>query len=164
MVRVLGPDGAARPGWGRTALSVVSNPLIAACLIGIALNAAGLDLPPVLSTLLNILGAAALPIGLLAVGAGLDIGAARRAGRLVALTTGLKLALLPLATYAAALAFGVGGLAAAVCIMYATLPGSSTSYVMARQMGGDATLLAGIITVTTLASMVVMPVALLIVT
>jgi hypothetical protein len=161
MVRLLGGGGKGRPGWGRTAVSVVSNPLIAACLIGLAINAAGVDLPPVLSPLLDILGAAALPIGLMAVGAGLDIGAARRSVRLVGLTAGFKLVLLPLATYAAALAFGVGGLAASVCLMYATLPGSSTSYVMARQMGGDATLLAGIITVTTVAAMAAMPLAIL---
>ena len=164
MVRLLGAgDGGNRPGWGRTGLSVVSNPLIAACLIGLAINAAGFDLPPVLSPLLDVLGSAALPIGLMAVGAGLDISAARRSGRMVALTAAMKLVLLPLATFAAALAFGVGGLPMAVCIMYATLPGSSTSYVMARQMGGDATLLAGIITVTTVAAMAAMPLALLIV-
>jgi malonate transporter len=165
MVRLLGAGGNGdRPSWGRTGLSVVSNPLIAACLVGLALNGSGIELPPVILPLLNILGAAALPIGLLAVGAGLDSGAARQAGRLVALTTGLKLILLPLATYAAATAFGVNGLAMAICIMYATLPGSSTSYVMARQMGGDATLLAGIITVTTLVAMAVMPLALMVVT
>ena len=165
MVRLLGASGNGdRPSWGHTGLSVVSNPLIAACLVGLALNGSGIELPPVILPLLNILGAAALPIGLLAVGAGLDSGAARQAGRLVALTTGLKLILLPLATYAAATAFGVNGLAMAICIMYATLPGSSTSYVMARQMGGDATLLAGIITVTTLVAMAVMPLALMVVT
>ena len=41
--------------------------------------------------------------------------------------------------------------------MYASLPGSATSYVMARQMGGNSTLMAGIITATTIAAMAALP-------
>jgi predicted permease len=79
----------------------------------------------------------------------------------VALATGLKLVVLPALVFVLLLVFGVGGLAAAVCITYATLPGSAASYVMARQMGGDGPLMAAIIAATTLAAMVAMPLGLL---
>lgn len=158
-LRYVPRPGAAGPGWRDALVPVLTNPLIIACLLGAGLNLARLGLGPVIEPLARILGAAALPVGLLAVGAGLDPAAARAAGRIVMATTGLKLVVLPLATFAACLAFGVGGTALAVAVMYATLPGSSTSYVMARQMGGDAPLMAGIVTATTVAAMLVMPVA-----
>ena len=47
--------------------------------LGAAFNLGGLPLPGVLSSVLSILGAASLPLGLLAVGAGLDVKAAKAA-------------------------------------------------------------------------------------
>ena len=50
---------------------------------------------------------------------------------------------------------------AAVAMLYASLPGSASAYVMARQMGGDADIMAGVITATTIAAAVTMPLVLL---
>jgi len=156
LVRHASPGGAV-PGWRQTLGPVTRNPLILACLGGMALNVGGIGLPPVIGPLLEILGRAALPIGLLAVGAGLDLAAIRPAGRMVAMTSAIKLLALPALTYLFCQAFGVSGLATTVCVLYAGLPGSATSYVLARQMGGDTVLLAGSITATTLAAMATMP-------
>ena len=156
MVRYATPGGGA-PGWPGTLAAVATNPLILACLLGALINVSGYGLPPVAGPLLDILGRAALPIGLIAVGAGLDIPAARAAGRIVAATAVIKLAALPLATIALCRLAGIEGLTATVLVMYAAVPGSPSSYVLARQMGGDAELMAGIITATTLAAMAAMP-------
>ncbi len=152
-----GAGNAGRRGWRRAVVQVISNPLIIACLVGALLNAAGLGLPPVVAPLLDILGRAALPVGLMAVGAGLSWAALRAAGRLVALTTVLKLGVLPLVTLALGRLLGLDGLTATVCLIYAALPGSASSYVLARQMGGDEKLIAGIITATTVAAAATMP-------
>jgi malonate transporter len=48
-----------------------------------------------------------------------------------------------------------------VIVLYAALPVSATSYVLARQMGGDTVLLAGAITATTVIAMITMPLAVL---
>lgn len=137
--------------------AIARNPLILACAAGILANGAGFSLPEAGSALLHILGRAALPVGLLAVGAGLDLKAARHAGSAVAAANGLKLLLSPLLTALLCLALGVGGAAAQVVVIYAALPTSASSYVLARQMGGNAPLMAGIITVTTLAAMAALP-------
>ena len=42
-------------------------------------------------------------------------------------------------------------------VLFAALPGSPAAYILARQMGGDGRLMAGIITLTTLASVVTLP-------
>ncbi len=142
------------------AVAVVTNPLILACALGILLNLTGLGLPPIVRPLLAALGGASLPLGLMAVGAGLDLGAARRAGARVGIASGAKLLLLPAATAAALWAGGVDGAAYAVALLYAALPCSASAYVLARQMGGDAPLMASIITFQTLAAIVTMPLVL----
>jgi predicted permease len=149
--------GGGRGGWRDVIGPVVRNPLILACVAGFLMNVSGLGLPPVIGPVLEVLGRAALPLGLLAVGAGLDLGAARQAGPAVAAATGLKLVVLPALAWLAATGFGVEGITAAAVVLFAGLPCAPAAYVLARQMGGDGPLMAGIITVTVLAAMVTLP-------
>jgi hypothetical protein len=139
---------------------IVTNPLIIAVAAGVAYNLIGLPMPPVLGPMLEILGRASLPLGLLAVGAGLDLAVARRGIYRVGASSSIKLLAVPALTAAACLAFGVTGIEASVAVLYNALPVSASSYVLARQMGGDATLMAGIITLTTLAAIVTIPIVL----
>jgi predicted permease len=147
-------------GWGRVVAGVAANPLVLACAMGFALNWTGIGLPPLIGPLLEILGQASLAVGLLAVGAGLDPKALSDAGPAVAAAALLKLAVLPLVTWVLALVHGVDGVALAAVITTSAVPVSATAYVMARQMGGDAKIMAGAITATTLAALITMPVAL----
>ncbi len=135
---------------------LISNPLILACLTGIGLNLSGIGLPWGSAAVLEILARAALPLGLLAVGAGLRLEGLRRPG-LLAVASGLKLLALP------ALAAGLcgliqpGRLETAVLVTFAALPGASTAYILARQLGGDAPLIAAIVTVETAAALATLP-------
>jgi predicted permease len=160
-VAVLGRYAGASAARARAvAVAVATNPLILSCLLGIFLNVTRIGLPPVIEPLLAALGSASLPLGLLAVGAGLDLGAARRAGVAVGLAAASKLLLLPIATGVALWLFGVSGLDYQVALLYAALPCSASAYVLARQMGGDAPLMAGIITAQTLSAVISMPLVL----
>jgi predicted permease len=143
-------DGDAYPRWRDAVLPIIRNPLILATLIGVALNWTGAGLPPVVGPFLAVLGQAALPIGLMAVGAGLDFSAITASGGWVAATVAVKQIVLPSVTFLLFYAFGGSGPAAAMTVMFSALPCSAVSYVMSRKMGGDATLMAGIITATTL--------------
>ncbi len=148
-------DGGRR--WSRALWETVRNPLILGSAAGIALNVMGLGLPPGIDDVVHALGAAALPMGLLAVGAGLDLGSIRGAAGALTWATVLKLGVMPAAMIGACAAFGVDGLAAKIAILFAALPGASTAYIIARQMGGDAPLMANIITVTSVAAAATMP-------
>lgn len=150
----------ARPDWRRQFLLLAQNPLILGCLAGIALNVSGIGVPWGVGGVLEILGRAALPLGLLAVGAGLDLGNVHAARRLVLIAGALKLVALPLLMSASCAVFGVDGLTRTVAILWAALPGASNAYILARQMGGDATLMASMITVSTVGALVTMPVLL----
>jgi malonate transporter len=152
------------PGWAALIRPVLTNPLIAACLLGLAVNWLGIPLPPGIDRLLDILGGASLPIGLLAVGAGVDFEALRRAGGPVLAASFTKLLVLPLTTLGVLLALGAGGEARGVALLYAALPCSASSYVLARQMGGDSPLMANIISVQTIAAALSMPLLLILLT
>lgn len=151
---------AAQPTLGGVARQVATNPLILGCAAGGALNLTGLGLPPVLGDVMQILARAALPLGLLCVGAALDLRAARAAGRPVLLSSVLKLAVLPALTWAGCWALGVEGTAAFVAVLFNGLPTATSAYILARQMGGDATLMASLITAQTLLAMLTLPIVL----
>ena len=142
---------------GSIVVEVMKNPIILACAIGGLLNVLNLGLPPIGRSLLEILGRAALPIGLLAVGAGLNFSAMRSKAKDVAIASILKLIGIPVLTLLGASVFGLEGITLSVGVIYASIPCSASAYVLARQMGGDATLMAGIITATTLAATATMP-------
>lgn len=152
------------PARGALLPLLARNPLILACLTGIALNVSGLGVPPGVGPVIELLGRAALPLGLLAVGAGLEPAAARAAGRQVASACGLKLVAMPVLAWAACAAFGVEGLTQASAVLFTALPASPASYVLARQLGGDAGLLAGIITASVMLAALSMPLMLTLLT
>jgi predicted permease len=133
------------------------NPLILACLAGILLNVTGVGLPGPVGAAVELTGRAALPLGLLCVGAGLDLAAAREARPLVIAACLFKLIALPLLAAFACALFRVEGLTAAIAILFAALPSAPTSYVLARQLGGDAPLMAAIISAQLLAAVVTLP-------
>lgn len=152
--------GAAGPvpfGWRSLTLPVLRNPLILACGLGLLLNVLGAGLPPLIGTTLDILGKASLPIGLLAVGAGLRFRSIGAAAPAVTAASTLKLLALPALTAAICRLLGAGDDGVLVATLYASLPVSATAYVMARQMGGNAPLLAAVITATTAAAPLTMP-------
>lgn len=147
-------------GWKGVAIDSIKNPLIQSCLIGGLFNATGWGLPPIIGPTLDLLSRAALPLGLMAVGAGLSLHAVRDARAAVALSSSLKLLLLPALTWGLCIAFGLEGVALWVPVAFAAVPTSSTSYVVSRQMGSDAQVMAAIVTGTHLAAIFTLPVLL----
>lgn len=145
-------------------VSVARNPLILACVVGFVLNAMGLGLSDLTSAMLDILGRAALTLGLLCVGAGLDLGRLGRNPPALLAATTLKLIIMPVATWACCRLLGVEGVAAATALLFTAAPISASSYVLARQLGGDAPLMASLITISTILATITMPLALALLT
>lgn len=135
--------------------------LVVACAIGIGLQAGGVTLPTLLAHTLHTLGQASLAIGLLCVGAALDFSTARRWLRPVGQASLVKFLVMPLATLAACDAFGLHGAAAGAALLFQSLPTASSSYIMARQLGGDAPLMAGIIASQTVLAGLTLPAVML---
>ncbi len=149
--------GGGRMRWRDVLVGVARNPIIISIVVGLALNGFGIGLPWALEPFLKILASAALPLGLLSVGVGLDFAAVRAAGGKVALACLIRLMGMPLIVIGVSRLFGIDGVAAIAILIYATLPVSPVTYIQARQHGGDATLMASIVTGTLLGAFVTIP-------
>lgn len=143
---------------------LLRNPFIWACGLGILLNASGVPLPKVFSSFVNALGQASLPLGLMIVGAGLNLKTLAKIDAAVVISTAVKMLLLPAIALTVAYFAGVTGAALAVIAIASSVPSAPNGYMLARQMGGDAPLLARILTIQMLVALVSIPAALFVAT
>jgi malonate transporter and related proteins len=137
--------------------SFATNPFIWSCAIGLTLNLIVPPLPKPIITYIDLMGRAALAAGLLIVGAGLDIRRLAKPGLPHVLTAGLKLVLMPVMAVLLASFAGVSGDDLIVTIIASSVPSAAAAYVLARQMGGNAPLMAEILTLQTLLALGSMP-------
>jgi predicted permease len=140
-------------------MTVVRNPLIWACLIGLVVNVTHLPLPRIWHEVADALGRSSLAIGLLVTGAGLHLEGLFRPSLGAAIGVLFKLALMPVLALGLALWFGLSGTSLVIVAICSAVPTSPSAYVLARQMGGDAPLLAQIITLQTILAAMTMPIA-----
>ncbi len=151
----------ARHGGQGTWRELARNPLIIATVAGFACNLIGLKLPEVATTTLTRIGGAALPIGLMAVGAGLTFGALRAAPGLAAALLAIRHLILPAAAIAIVIALQMPPAQQSLVVAFAALPTASSAYVLATRMGGHGGYVAGLVTVSTLLGMASLPLALI---
>ena len=150
-------------GQGRGLLAdLVRNPLIVAIALGAAFNLAGLGEVPVLHECARILGAAALPIMLLCVGANLKLRGLSVSVSRIAIASFSKFLVFPAVVLGLLALAPLDPVTAETALIFAALPTGVAAYTLARQMGGDAPLMAAIITVQTLLSFFTLPLTLMI--
>jgi predicted permease len=144
--------------WPQLLLAIVQNPLIWACVVGFALNLSRLPVPQIVHDFADALGRSSLALGLMVVGAGLRIGELMRPGLAASLTVVLKLIAMPAIAISYGLLFKLSGVNLAVIALAASVPAASNSYILAKQLGGDAQLMAQILTLQTIVAALTMPV------
>ena len=118
-----------------------------------------MPLPRIWHEVADALGRSSLGIGLLVTGAGLHLEGMFRPSLAASVAVFLKLILMPVLAIALALWFGLSGSNLAIVAACSAVPASSSAYVLARQMRGDAPLLAQIITLQTILAAITMPIA-----
>lgn len=134
--------------------TIIKNPLIIACVVGGSINASGLDVPLVFAKSLSILSNAALPIGLLSVGVGLEFKYLRSAKKELVASSLIKLIYFPIVIYGVGMFFGLSSQMIAIAVIFGAMPTAVSGYILARELGGDVTLMASIITLQTLLCMI----------
>jgi predicted permease len=147
----------------RTALlRPLRNPIIVASLLGLTVAALGLDLPPLLLRPVEIVGGAAVPLGLLAFG--LSMTATPRLvgegyGREVALIVALKSFAQPAVAYLVGrYVVGLDGPALLAATLFAALPAAQNVYVYSVYYNTATRLARGAVLITTIVSVPVMTV------
>lgn len=143
--------------WVSTLLSIVKNPLILAALAGFVANLFPLLLPHILFNTLDILSRAALPLALLSVGAAVRIktlfavpqGFSRGS---LWLTTAVRLIAAPTLALLITYVLGIHNDLQVIFVMFAAVPTATSSYILSKQLGGDADMMATVISLQTVLS------------
>jgi predicted permease len=102
-------------------------------------------------------GPGAIALGLLAVGASLRFGAIHGARAFAAWITTVKLGAMPAVAMAVGSALALPAGPMRMAMLFAAMPTASSCYVLANRMGGDGQLVAWMVSVSTLASLLTMP-------
>lgn len=137
---------------------LLRNPLILGCVIGVGLNALGLQIPKAIDGVLALAGKAAFPVGLMAVGAAYRAGSIKAHWQPLVVSSAIQFFCKPLAAWGLALYLGLPAMATAVAVLLFSVPTAPSAYILSRQMGGDHDSMSVIITAQTCLSFVTLPV------
>jgi malonate transporter len=138
-------------------LSILKNPFVLSSVGGVVSQLLHLPMPVMGVQVLDMIGKGALGLALLAVGAGLRIDEALSTKGPVVLATFLKLLVMPIFMAVWLWVLGVSGEAAAVAILCGAVPTGSGAYILAKHMGGDAPMVASILTLQVICAAFTIP-------
>jgi len=144
----------------KLARTILRNPFFLSSIAGVLYKLTGLAFPDIAAVTLDMVGRGALGLALLAAGAGLRFEEAAATKAPVALATVLKLIVMPVLMWAWLKLLGVAGTPASVAILCAGVPAGAGAYVLARRMGGDAPLVATIMTTQVICAALTIPLVL----
>ena len=146
--------------WLGILRALALNPLILATLAGVIVQISQIDMG-IAGQLVRILAGASLPLGLLCVGAALELRGLHAQSAPLAAALMLKLAVFPALLWGIGVWLGLSATALGVAMIFGALPCAASCTVLARQMGANVPLMAAITALTTLLSLVTIPVVLL---
>ncbi|TWH64122.1 hypothetical protein LX59_02799 [Azomonas agilis] len=144
----------------KSLLALIKNPLILACVAGASINLSGLGLPWGADRLVSLLASASLPLGLLCVGAALQLKGKHLAGSALVWNSSLRLLLMPVIALAVSLALQLPPLERNLLVLFFSLPTAPTAYTLTHQLKGDSTLMANLIALQTLLAAMSLPLVL----
>ncbi|MCG8709425.1 AEC family transporter [Brenneria sp. 4F2] len=133
-------------------LSIITNPLILGLLLGVLYSQSQLSMPAVIHQTGNFISSLALPLALLCAGASLDWRTMFRSSNVAVLSSIAKLLVVPGLLTMGGLLIGFRGVTLGIIFLFSATPTAAGSYVMTRAMGGNPTLAANIIGLTTAGS------------
>ena len=111
-----------------------------------------------LDNILLKLGQASIPLGLICVGAALKLREGTVNAPIVAWMTVTRLVMMPLFALLIAIVVGFSTLQTQMFMIFSAIPTAPAAYVLAVRMGGDARLVANIISVQTLSCLLTLPI------
>lgn len=147
----------ARHGGQDSWKEMARNPLILSTVAGLVVQLIGIPLPDWTIGTISRIGQAALPMGLLAVGAGLKVGGLTAAPKLATTLLTIRHVALPCLALWLGPRMGLPPDQSLILLAFAALPTASSAYVLAVRMGGNGPFVAGLITISTLLGMASIP-------
>lgn len=136
---------------------IARNPLLGAMLAGVAVNWLNLPVPSFISRSAALLGAGALPLLLLLIGASLKFSAIRGHAVPLGFAIAAKMLVFPMALVGSGCLFGLDPSALAVLAAVGAAPTANSTCTLAVELGGDAPLMAEIVSIQTVTAALSMP-------
>lgn len=136
---------------------IARNPLLGSMLIGVSVNLLEIPVPTFLLQAALFLGDGALPLLLLSIGASLRFSAIRSNAVVLTLAIMAKILVFPMALVSIGLFVGLDPLALAVLAAVGAAPTASSTFTLASELGGDAQLMAEIVSLQTVAAALSLP-------
>ena len=129
---------------------LVRNPLILATVSGLIANLLGLHIPEWAAPTLQRVGSSSVSLGLMAAGAGMELGRLQKTKVLSASVLLIRHFFIPILAWGLSRLFGLDTLQTSVLLAFSALPTASSCYVLANRMGYDGSMVAGLVTLSTL--------------
>lgn len=138
-------------------VDILKNPLIIGTCLGIAAKLMGVQVPEPVMLTLERLAQAAVSLGLLAVGAGLVFSGLKGNWPVSVWWLFVKLLVSPLVAVLYAHFTGLGQEQTMVLLVFSAIPSASSAYILAARMGGNAPLVACLISMSTVGAAITLP-------
>lgn len=138
-------------------LDILKNPLIIGTGLGVAAKLTGFDIPSPALLTLERLAQAAVSLGLLAVGAGLVFSGLKGNFGVSLWWLAIKLLVCPALAIAYAHQVGLPHEQALMLLVFSAIPSASSAYILAARMGGNAPLVACLISLSTVGAAATLP-------
>jgi len=150
--------GTMSKGGGFTAfLEILKNPLIIGTSLGIAAKLLGIQVPEPMMQTLERLAQAAVSLGLLAVGSGLVFSGLKGNWAVSIWWLTVKLVAAPLVAVLYSHFMNLPEQQALVLLVFSAIPSASSAYILAARMGGNAPLVACLISMSTVGAAITLP-------
>lgn len=120
-------------GFAKTVRGVLTNPIVAAILSGTLFGLSGLPLPVFVDAPLNMVGQAAAPLALIALGMGLAEYGVRDGWKISVAISAVKLIVQPLVVWGLARLLGLPPMETQVVVLLASIAVGANVYLMSRQ-------------------------------
>lgn len=157
LVNIAAVSSLAKGKDNRILRELFQNPLIMATLAGLLCNLTGIEVPGFAMDTLQRLGACAIALGLICVGATLSIQGLGPAAKTMVWMIAVRLLVLPAAALAIAWSLPLSPLEKQMLLLFSALPTASTAYILAVRMGGDGRSVAATASLGTMLSALTIP-------
>ena len=146
-----------KPSVKNVLINIAKNPFILASLSGLLFNLLEIPIWSPVDATIEVISRAGLATGLLIVGAGLRLRYTFPPKRDMWISTAVRLIGMPALCIGFAMIFGLRGLALEVAVIATAVPTAMNGYLLAKQMGGNAPLVAASVTLQTFLSVLAIP-------
>ena len=133
-------------------LSLIKNPLISSCVLGIAFNLFNIPIWSGFVGLLNAFSSSSLMLGLLCVGTAIQLNSIREYLSKALLISFLRLLIMPLIAWLCMIFFQLSHEVTIAIIIFFAIPTASSAYILTKLLKGNYQLMASVISLQTILS------------